>query len=210
MRQTTTKSKRSGHRISKTKFIASLSVGIALGVVAIIIVIIFSYQPPATPFTNLPNTPSGISIEASSVVYYATSYDTIDAAIGEQDLAMLNIATSEDDFISLIKYYDSITDLDDEYFSQKDAINDYARDFTSHNYLIMGYTDHCNRDLSVSAAYLDGSRLSLFITNYHQCGFCAPSGNLFIVEIPKNITTLNQIVYDVTDKDETCDPSLEY
>lgn len=149
--------------------------------VALIILVVKNYIQSNT---------TGQSVHTNSIEYFVDP-DLIINKTEHGDFYPIGIITSNQEFEEIIQKYSQSS----ESFEPTDDISD---DFDNSNYLVLGYTDYCDQRFIYRGQDIGEGKIAISIAHEVHNGYCATTGNLLFIQIPKNITSLDQISYNVS------------
>ena len=173
----------SKNRIQKQKFDNKVLIIILVALIVAIVALIITMV--AIKIDQAQNTPS------TNVAKYTSAESEKIGNNQVGDIYPLNIVANEHDLNETIDKYDKSKSYKKEFLSTFDT------NFLKHNYLVLGYNDYCSDEFNYKNTNSNGNRITIYLSHLSTNGYCEITGILLFIEIPKNITNLDQISYDV-------------
>ena len=143
-----------------------------------------------------------------SVIYYADP-DKILQKVEHGSIYPVGIISNKDELEATIEEY---SDPNNSYTNQyKEGLYlDIGDDFNDNNYLALGYTEYCDVDYYYNGLVENNNEITVYLVEDSHNGYCAITGHIIFIAIPKNITSLNQVSYnyDIVDNYDSSDMTV--
>ena len=138
-----------------------------------------------------------VSTQTKSVRYYGDPF-LIKDKINNEGFLPIGIATNRQELEAIAQEYADQSYPTESQVYQEELYSAIGDEFNESNYLAIGYNDACTESFVYEGLNKEDKKITVNLTHEIHNGGCAIRGIIIFIEIPKNITRLDQVTYNIS------------